>query len=165
MSARHDGFIRECIELAKHAGQRGNHPFGALLVDDGRILLASENTVNTDNDCTRHAELNLVSDAFRQFGPGVLAKSVLYTSTEPCAMCAGAIFWAGIPTVVFGCSSGSAGRITGSELVMSCRDILAKGSKQVEVIGPILEAEGIAVVERFRGNIVDPARSIDNSAT
>ena len=74
----------------------GDHPFGALLVKDGEVVLTAVNTVNTDHDNTRHAELNLVSQAMRQFDADFLADCVLYTSTEPCAMCAGAIYWAGI---------------------------------------------------------------------
>ena len=69
-------------------------------------------------------------------------------------MCAGAIYWAGIPAVVFGCSAESAGRITGSELVISCREIFAKGDRHLEVSGPTLEAEGIPIIEEFRKNIV-----------
>jgi tRNA(Arg) A34 adenosine deaminase TadA len=97
--------IRRTYELAQAAAKRGNHPFGALLVHDGAIILEIENTVVTERDATRHAELNLVSEACRQFDPDTRMASTLYTSTEPCAMCMGAIFWAGIANVVYGCSS------------------------------------------------------------
>ncbi len=149
MSDVHEKYIREAIKLAEQAKQNGNHPFGALLVKDDKILLTAENTVNTENDCTHHAELNLVSQASQQFTSDILTHSILYTSTEPCAMCAGAIFWAGIPVVVFGCSSIALWDISIGNLMISSPEILARGQHRVDVIGPILEAEAVAVHQGF----------------
>jgi tRNA(Arg) A34 adenosine deaminase TadA len=87
----HRQFIAKAIDLALQARKRGNHPFGALLVLDEKVMMVAENTVNTDHDVTGHAEVNLVSLASNQFSPDALGKMVLYASTEPCAMCAGAI--------------------------------------------------------------------------
>jgi tRNA(Arg) A34 adenosine deaminase TadA len=92
--SHHERFIRRAIELSVLAKDHGNHPFGALLVnDDNEIILEAENTVYTEHDVTRHAELNLVSKASRTLDPEVIQQSTLYTSTEPCAMCSGSIFW------------------------------------------------------------------------
>ena len=145
----HEALIRRTIELAAVAREKGNHPFGALLVLDGRILLTAENSVNSDSDVTAHAELNLVSMATRQLDPAILAQVALYTSTEPCAMCAGAIFWAGIPTVVYGCSAETLGDMVGGSFVVPCRHIFSFGVRQVEVIGPILAEEAAAVHAGF----------------
>ena len=142
-------FIREAIKLATQARQHGNHPFGALLVHDGNVILIAENTVNTDRDQTRHAELNLVSMAARQFDAEILSNTILYTSTEPCAMCAGAIYWTGIRTVVYGCSAELLGAIAEGGLVIPCREIFARGTEVIEVIGPILEDEAQKVHEGF----------------
>ena len=149
MSDLHEKFVRESIRLAEQAKQNGNHPFGALLVKDDKVLLTAENTVNTENDCTRHAELNLVSQASQQFTPDILTHSILYTSTEPCAMCAGAIFWAGIPVVVFGCSSATLWDISSGNLMISSPEIFARGQHRVKVIGPILEHEALTVHQDF----------------
>ena len=146
---RHEEFIRRTIELAAAARAKGNHPFGALLVLDGRILLTAENTVNTDHDITCHAELNLVSMATRRLDPAILAQATLYTSAEPCAMCAGAIFWAGIPTVVYGCSAETLGEMAGGSFVIPCRHIFSFGTREVDVIGPILAEEAVAVHAGF----------------
>jgi tRNA(Arg) A34 adenosine deaminase TadA len=82
------------IELARRSRTNGNHPFGALLVDaTGQVVLEAENTVVTTRDCTGHAETNLMRMASERFDPQFLRSSTLYTSTEPCAMCAGAIYW------------------------------------------------------------------------
>lgn len=149
MTENHERFVRQCYELARSAARGGNHPFGALLARDGHALLTAENTVEIERDCTRHAELNLVSRAVRQLDPAVLAHCVLYTSTEPCAMCTGAIYWAGIRALVYGCSAQRLGQIAGGSFVVPCREILARGRAPTRVIGPILEDEGAAIHESF----------------
>ena len=92
----HEQFARQAIELARQARSAGNHPFGALLVVDGKVALTAQNTVSTDRDPTAHAETNLVSKAIRHLSPDQIRRSVLYTSCEPCAMCVGKMYWAGI---------------------------------------------------------------------
>lgn len=141
--------IAECYRLARSAFQKGNEPFGALLARDGRIVLTAENTVNTDGDLTRHAELNLVSQAVRSLSPETLAHCTLYTSTEPCVMCAGAIYWAGIPRVVYGCSAEAFARITGGGFAVPCREIFTKGRRDIDVTGPVAEEEGLQIHREF----------------
>ena len=86
------GHLRTAIDVAQLAREHGNHPFGAILVDENNeVLLQAENTVVTENDCTGHAETNLIRLATQHFSLEKLASCTLYTSTEPCAMCAGAI--------------------------------------------------------------------------
>lgn len=138
----HEPFIRQAIELAASAVKNGNHPFGALLVRDGKVILTAENTVNTERDVTGHAELNLVRHASQKFGAETLGDTVLYTSTEPCAMCTGGIFWAGIPKIVFACSNAAFDVLLADEpdfLSGSSAEILAYGRRPTEVIGPVLE--------------------------
>lgn len=147
--------LARAIEIARRAREAGNHPFGALLVDaGGDVVLEAENTVTTGNDCTNHAELNLVRAASSRLDPESLAGCTLYASTEPCAMCAGAIYWSGIGRVVFALSTESLARIVdgddgGSMLAVSCRDVLDRGGRKVDVGGPQLEEEGRAVHEGF----------------
>ena len=108
-------YLRLALQVARRARDHGNHPFGALLVDDaGQVLLEAENTVNTARDCTGHAETNLVRLASQAFPPEKLATCTLYTSTEPCAMCAGAIHWGKIGRVVFALSEASLYAMIGS---------------------------------------------------
>ena len=88
--------------MPRRPAAHGNHPFAAVLVDeDGRVLLQAENTVVTDRDGTGHAETNLVRLATQRFSPEELARCTIYASTEPCAMCAGAIHWSHIGRVVY----------------------------------------------------------------
>lgn len=146
-AARHEEFLREAIRLSRRALDRGDAPFGAVLVRGGRIVLARENTASTRADATRHAEMNLVVEAQESFGPEALAECTLYSSTEPCAMCAGAIFWAGIRRVVFACACRRHESIFGPSLGVHGRDVLASATPPVEVVGPLLEDEAAAVLE------------------
>jgi tRNA(Arg) A34 adenosine deaminase TadA len=94
--------LRAAVALAWQARANGNHPFGALLADgNGQVLLTAENSVVTESDVTGHAETNLVRLASAAYTSAELADLTLYTSTEPCAMCAGAIYWSGIGAVVY----------------------------------------------------------------
>lgn len=141
--------LRSAIAIAGRARGHGNHPFGALLVDaDGRVLLEAENTVVTGRDPTGHAETNLVRLAAGRFGPEALAGCTLYTSTEPCPMCAGAIYWAGIGRVVYALSEDGLYALIGvhgDALPLPCREVFARGRHNVEVLGPTLEAEARTV--------------------
>jgi tRNA(Arg) A34 adenosine deaminase TadA len=147
--------LTRAIELAAAAREHGNHPFGSQLVDGGgNVVLEAENSVLTGGDCTEHAELNLVRAASGQFDPERLGAFTLYTSTEPCAMCAGAIFWAGIGRVVFALSSATLGTIvqdpTGAwTLAIPCRDVFERGGRPVDVRGPLIEDQARAVHEGF----------------
>jgi tRNA(Arg) A34 adenosine deaminase TadA len=95
--------MRAAIAVARRSRDKGNHPFGAVLADEqGRILLEAENTAVTERDCTGHAETNLIRQAVRVYDADFLARCTLYTSTEPCPMCAAAIFWGNVRRVVYG---------------------------------------------------------------
>jgi len=145
MNAHHEPFIRQCYDLARQAAAQGDHPFGALLVKDGKVVLTAVNTIFSERDITRHAEMNLVSQACRLFEADFLAQCMLYTSTEPCAMCTGAIFWAGIPTIVYGSDAATLGEIASGRFVVPCRELFDRASRPTAVIGPILPDEGRAI--------------------
>lgn len=149
----HDVYIRECIRLAEEAKVNGNHPFGSLLVHDGNILLRAQNSINTFNDIAQHPESILARSGASQFSPEFLAECTLYTSTEPCPMCTGAIYWSGIGRIVFACSVEKLSEFVSDSLKMPSREILARGDHQVEVIGPILENEASSVHVGFWENL------------
>ena len=140
-------YLRKAIEVATNARLHGNHPFGAVLVDSqGKMIMEGENTVITGRDYTAHAETNLVRKAGAAFTAKELSGCTLYASTEPCAMCSGAIFWAGISRVVFGLSEVGLLELVahlpaGNFLNLPCREVLARGDHTVEVVGPLLEDE------------------------
>ncbi|MFL5812124.1 MAG: nucleoside deaminase [Bdellovibrionia bacterium] len=132
-------FLLQTLSIAQSAKDHGNHPFGALLVHQDRVIATAENSVVSNCDVTAHAEMNLVRQAYGKFSQEVLQESVLYSSTEPCAMCCGAIYWAGVGSVVFGCSNKTLSEIAGRSLEIPCSEIFQRGSRSVLVLGPVLE--------------------------
>ena len=149
----HYPYIRECIRLAEESKVNGNHPFGSILVHDGIILLQAQNAVTTYNDIAQHPESILARSGASQFSPEFLADCTLYTSTEPCPMCTGAIYWSGIGRVVFACSVEKLSEFVSDSLKMPSREILARGDHHVEVIGPVLEDEASQVHVGFWENL------------
>jgi tRNA(Arg) A34 adenosine deaminase TadA len=147
--------LQQAISVARQARANGNHPFGALLADaDGTVLLAAENTVVTGADATGHAETNLVRKASAAYAADRLGELTLYTSTEPCAMCAGAIFWSGIGTVVYALAETALYELTGDDpanltLLLPCRDVFAAGRRPIAVLGPFELAEARELHEGF----------------
>jgi tRNA(adenine34) deaminase len=158
VSATDERWLRAAFELARRARACGDEPYGAVLVDPaGELLLEAANTIVTARDVTGHAETNLVRAASARFAPEVLARCTLYASTEPCAMCAGAIYWSGIGRLVFGLSNARLyGEVLDPEacahgLRLACREVLVHGGRRVEVVGPLLEDEAAAIVARTVG--------------
>ena len=153
--ADHERHLLAAIELARRAREHGNHPFGALLVDaDGNVLLEAENTVRTERDVTGHAETNLMRLASSRFEAKFLGTCTLYTSTEPCPMCAGAIYWGNVRRVVFALSQEEIQRISGGnpenfQLELTCREVFARGDHEVVVSGPHLLEQARAVHDSF----------------
>ena len=151
MSAQSDvDYLRRAIAVSQAARDHGNHPFGAVLVaPSGAIVLEAENSVTTENDVTNHAETNLVRLASRTIRHDDLPQYTFYTSCEPCAMCAGAIYWAGIGRVVYGLSQAGLLELTGNDsdtptLVHACRLVFADGSRKTAISGPFIEDEAAA---------------------
>ena len=147
----HHAFLRRSFDVARRAREHGSHPFGAILVSPaGEVLIEAENGYLPDRDMTGHAERLLATRASTRFAADMLARCTLYTSAEPCAMCAGAIYWSGIGRVVFGLSERRLKTLTGNHaenptLDLPCRVVFAAGQRLVEVIGPLLEEEAAAL--------------------
>ena len=148
--------LRLAFDVAERARADGNHPFGAVLVGpEGGVWLEQGNGFATNGgDMTAHAERLLASTASRRFGAELLRGCTLYVSAEPCAMCAGAIYWAGIGRVVFGQSEGGLKQQTGDHaenptLALPCRVVFGAGQRPVEVLGPLLEDEAARLQAGF----------------
>lgn len=97
-----EDFMREAIELARRSVSEGGGPFGAVVVRGGRIIARGTNSVTLLNDPTAHAEVSAIREACRTQGEFRLEGCDLYTSCEPCPMCLGAAYWAGIRTIYYG---------------------------------------------------------------
>lgn len=148
--------LRAAIALSARARAAGNQPYGALLADpEGRVLLEAGNTQVTTGDSTGHAELNLMRDASTRFDRAQLATCTVYASGEPCPMCAGALYWAGVRRLVFGLSIETMTALAGpgaDELALHCVEVLASGTQPVEVLGPVLEDEARHVFDALQGS-------------
>jgi len=147
-------FLRQAIDLAAAARAHGAHPFGSLIVDqDAKLLVtARNNAIPPKGDPTQHAERLACSLVGRQFTPAQLASATLYTSTEPCAMCAGAIYWTGIGRVVYALSATSLYSMAGSgspALDLPCRELFSRGNRPTAVQGPYIEDEAREVHKGF----------------
>jgi tRNA(Arg) A34 adenosine deaminase TadA len=144
-------FLRRSFEVARRALTHGNHPFGAILVDQTRnVLIEAENGYMPAHDGTAHAERLLATQACTTLGPDILRNATVYSSAEPCAMCAGAIYWAGIGRLVYGLSEHRLRAVTGNHpenptLNLPCREVFKRGQRMTEVLGPMLEDEAEAL--------------------
>lgn len=154
ISARDEKYLRQALDLAVKARELGNQPFGALVVGaDDEVLGEGMNTEVQTRDVTGHAETNAMKEAVLKYDADVLAQATLYTSTEPCPMCAAAIYWGGVGRVVFALSGDQLydeiGAMRGIQLRLSSREIYERGERQVEVHGPLLREEAFAVQDGY----------------
>lgn len=156
LSGQDAGFLRQCFALAAQTRQQGRHPFAAIVVDEqGQVAAqAGNNSLPPAGDPTRHAEIVAAGMAAKTLTLAQMKQCTLYTNAEPCAMCAGAIYWAGIGRVVYGISESQLLQITGDHpenptMSLPCRQVFASGQRSIEVIGPCLQQEAAAVHDGF----------------
>lgn len=97
-------FMRRAIQLSLESVKHGGGPFGAVIVKEGKIIAEAANRVTLDNDPTAHAEVNAIRQAARSLGRFDLSGCDIYTSCEPCPMCLGAIYWAHLDHIYYGCN-------------------------------------------------------------
>jgi tRNA(Arg) A34 adenosine deaminase TadA len=147
-------YLRRAIAMAERSRNTGQRPFGALVVLHGEVLAEAASIRPAGRDATAHSELRVVSAAAQKHPPQELADAVLYASAEPCAMCAGAVYWSGIGKVVFGLSEATLRRLTGDHpsnptLTLPCREVFARGQRRIEVVGPGLEDEAIVAHQGY----------------
>lgn len=143
--------LRRAQAFAERAVAEGHHPFGAILVapDHETVLLEQGNV-----DVVNHAEAVLARAAAQRYSGDELWGCTLVTTVEPCAMCAGTQYWANIGRVVYGMEEATLLTITGAHagnptLALPCREVFARGQKDVRVLGPFTAMEGsIAALHR-----------------
>ena len=140
--------LRQSIQVAEDAVAHGTHPFGSIVVSAAGEVVSScgNNSLPPEGDPTQHAELQAVAAAFRVLGAEGMKGSTLFTSAEPCAMCSGAAYWCGIDRVVYALSEHRLLELTGDHpenptFSLPCREVFARGQREIEVVGPLLEDE------------------------
>lgn len=152
----HETHLRHAFAIARAARDKGQHPFGCLLVGpDGAVLMEQGNAFEEEgHDMTAHAERLIATRASKRWKPDFLADCTLYTSAEPCAMCSGALYWAGVGRVVFGQTERDLKELTGDHaenptLDLPCRVVFDAGQRPVEVVGPLLAEEAAELQRGF----------------
>ena len=111
--------MRRCIELARRAIESGDTPVGSLIVDGDELVSEGVEAVRARHDATAHAEMEALRTAFVRRRSRDLTGCTLYTSVEPCIMCAYAIRLARISVVVSGAPGGDGGRAINGHIVLS----------------------------------------------
>jgi tRNA(adenine34) deaminase len=135
----HEKFMREAIAEA----QKGDLPYGAVIVKDDEIVIRGYNTTQTDNDVSAHGEINVLRAFTKKYGYSLdaLEGYTLYTTCEPCPMCAAACVWGGVSRIVFGASTKQLIVLGSPQIDISCRTVAEKSFQNIEVVGGILADE------------------------
>jgi tRNA(Arg) A34 adenosine deaminase TadA len=148
--------IRAVREAQKNLVRPEGGPFGACIVKDGRVVAAARNTV-LRNDATCHAEVNAIRKASKKLGTFDLTGCVVYSTTEPCPMCFGAIHWARIGTVYYGTGIRDAAKAGFHELRISNAQMRALGRSKIRLVPGFMRAE---CLELFESWLVLPGRKL-----
>jgi len=145
MRAIDEEFMRQALAEAEEARLDGEVPVGAVVVIDGEIKGRGHNVVITGNDPTAHAEVVALREAAKVTRNYRLTGAVLYSTIEPCAMCAGAIVHSRIARLVYGTEDPKAGAVE-THFGICTSDFL---NHKVEVEGGILESDCRAMIQSF----------------
>ncbi|WP_049981762.1 nucleoside deaminase [Halolamina rubra] len=144
----HESHMREALDAAREAAARGDEPFGSVLVKDDEVVMRAGNRIVSENDLRAHPELTLAKRAAAERDDA--DELVMYTSTEPCPMCAGGIDIAGLRAVVYSVSGERAAALHGSDALLSSTAVFEAGRGDVRVIPDVLRAEGEKLHEAHR---------------
>jgi tRNA(adenine34) deaminase len=136
-------FMRQAIEAAK----KGDAPYGAVIVKDNQVVAVAHNTVKQDYDPSAHAEVNVIRKLTSQLKNTSLEGYTIYTTGEPCPMCATACVWTGISEIVYGASIQDLMKVKQSQIDISCEEIIAKSFKNITVTRGVLRSECIELFQ------------------
>jgi guanine deaminase len=140
--------VRAIREARKNLAKPDGGPFGACIVKDGRILAAARNTV-LSGDATCHAEVNAIRRASKRLGTFDLSGCEIYSTTEPCPMCFGAIHWARIGAVYYGTGIRDAARAGFHELRISNARMKLLGRSRIVLIPGFMRSECLELFESW----------------
>lgn len=137
---QHERFMKEALKEAQKAFDAGEVPVGAVMVCEGRVIARGWNQTEKLKDATAHAEMIAITSATSALGGKYLAGCTLYVTLEPCVMCAGALNWSQLPSLVFGASDVQRGFTTIADPLLH---------PKTEVIRGILEQDCAALIKEF----------------
>ncbi len=131
--------------LALAEAEKGDSPYGAVIIKDNEVVAKAYNTVIRDSDPSAHAEMNAIRALTNKNKSPSLEGYIIYASGEPCPMCAAACIWAGVEEIIIGASIQDLIDINQSQIHLSCEEIIAKSSKKIKVTKGVLQQESIAL--------------------
>lgn len=141
MSLRKSMNPEDFMRLALEEAKKGDMPYGAIIVKDNEVVMQGYNTVQRDSDPSAHAEINVIRSLTNQIQQTSLEGYTLYTTGEPCPMCAAACVWVGLSEIVFGASIQDLIEANQSQIDISCEEVIAKGFRKIKVTKGILKDE------------------------
>lgn len=140
MTENHEKYMRLALDEARQALAQGEIPIGAVVVCRDRVIARAHNLTETLTDPTAHAEMQAITIAASELGGKYLTECTLYVTVEPCTMCAGALGWAQVPRIVYGCRDEKRGFLTFAPHALH---------PKAQVLGGILEEECRQLMQDF----------------
>lgn len=135
-----DYFMRQALNEAQFAFDKGEVPIGAVVVCQGRIIARAHNLTETLNDVTAHAEMQAITAAANVLGGKYLTNCTLYVTLEPCPMCAGGLLWSQISKIVYGAKDEKKGYTLFSPSILHVK---------TQIVSGILEQECASLMKDF----------------
>ena len=140
MTDNHEKYMRLALDEARQALAQGEIPIGAVVVCRDRVIARAHNLTETLTDPTAHAEMQAITIAASELGGKYLTECTLYVTVEPCTMCAGALGWAQVPRIVYGCRDEKRGVLTFAPRALH---------PKAQLLGGILEDECRKLMQDF----------------
>jgi tRNA(adenine34) deaminase len=129
------------MRLALEAAKKGDAHYGAVIVKDNEVVAVAYNTVNRDSDPSAHAEVNVIRNLTTKLKNPSLEGYSIYTTGEPCPMCATACVWSGISEIIYGASIQDLISINQAQINISCEEVIGKSFRKIKVTKGILKNE------------------------
>lgn len=133
------------MRLALEAAKKGDAPYGAVIVKNNEVVAVAHNTVKQDCDPSAHAEINVIRSLTAKLKSPSLEGYSIYTTGEPCPMCATACVWTGISEIIYGASIQDLVSVNQSQIDISCEEVIAKSFRNIKVTRGILKNECLAL--------------------
>jgi tRNA(Arg) A34 adenosine deaminase TadA len=162
VNMEYERYMKQAIEEAKSSLREGNNGFGAVIVKDGAVIAASQDREDTDADPTSHAEINAIRETGKILGKDY-SGCILVSTHEPCPMCAYAIVWAKIPTVVYGFPIADAIKENRRRINQPCKQIFEDAGAAVDIIPGVLKEECSMLYRADVRNEIRKLRGIDDA--
>lgn len=147
--SEHDSWMKIAIDQARAGIAAGQSPFGATIVRGGRLIAVGHNEVWSRTDPTAHAEVVTIQKAAVDLRSIDLAGCVMYTTCEPCPMCASAIHWSKLDRVYFGATIADAQRAGFTELTVPITELYSRGGSGVTVVPGVMQKTCAALFDEW----------------